>query len=97
MRSICLRDLLLTLLMMAIFLTAYKHGEKAEAINKPTGKLDVLEFRHMLEKVNPGLRDPVGVTDLIRRSVASFRENLVNNSGPDSVYCTGGTYPQPDY
>lgn len=86
MRSINQKEILLALLMMAMLLTACKNGGKGEAIHKPAVKLDAYEFRQRLDQINPGLRDPAAVIEMIRMSGASFRDDLVNAYGSDSIY-----------
>lgn len=77
---------IVTLLILAMLFTGCRNREKGEGAHQLDRELDEHEFRQSLVQVNPGLRDPAAVIQLIRMTGASYRENLVNTSGPDSIY-----------
>jgi len=61
-------------------------GETAETTGRLDSELNEHEFNRELEQVNPGLRDPAAVIELIRMTGASFQDNLVNTLDNDPVY-----------
>ncbi len=78
----------ITVLMLLIFLfismTACSSKEKQD--KEVSIKLNEQEFRQKLELINPGLKDPASVIELIVNTGAEFLENIVNTEGQDSIY-----------
>jgi hypothetical protein len=75
---------LMLLIFLCLSMAACSSKEK-RAIDV-TSKLNEQEFRQRLELINPGLKDPASVIELIENSGAEFLENLVNTGGHDSIY-----------
>ena len=69
---------IIPLFVIVMLLTGCRIREKGETAGSSAGELHQREFRQTLEEVNPGLRDPASVIDLIRMTGATFQENLVN-------------------
>ena len=55
-------------------------------MDSSAGKPNMQEFERQLEQVNPGLRDPAAVVELIRITGASYQENLVNTLDKYRIY-----------
>jgi len=80
---------IITLFVLVILMTGCRHREKgeiAETAGRSAGELHQLEFRQRLEQVNPGLRDPAAVVEMIKMTGASFQEDLVNTLDKNSIY-----------
>ncbi len=60
-------------------------GKQESGMGEP-GKLHQQQFIKKLETVNPGLKDPSGIVQLIKLTGAGFIPDLVNDSGMDSYY-----------
>ena len=67
-------------------MAACGNRERKETTDSSARVPDEQKFRLRLDEVNPGLRDPAAVIELIRMSGASFKADLVNVSGHDSIY-----------
>jgi hypothetical protein len=80
---------IIPLFILGMLMTGCRIREKGETVDTP-GRLaseqNKHEFKRELEQVNPGLRDPAAVIELIRMTGATFQENLVNRLDRDSVY-----------
>lgn len=77
---------LLPLFILVIFLTGCRHRENVETADSSAGKLHLLTFQQRLDQVNPGLRDPAAVVEMIKLTGASFQEDLINTFDKNSVY-----------
>lgn len=55
-------------------------------MDSSASKLNTQQFERQLEQVNPGLRDPAAVVELIRMTGANFQENLVSTADKDTIY-----------
>ncbi len=67
-------------------MTACRNREKGETSESPASKGTVHEFERQLELVNPGLRDPASVIEMISMTGATFQDDLVNTLAHDSIY-----------
>ena len=77
---------IILLVIAGLLMTGCRNQEKGETAESPLPKPDPREFMRELEQVNPGLRDPSAVIELIRKTGAGYMENLVNMRGLDSIY-----------
>jgi len=80
---------IIPLFILVMFMTGCRHretGETSETAGRLASELNEHEFKLELEQVNPGLRDPAAVIELIRMTGANFQDNLVNTLDNDPVY-----------
>jgi len=69
-----------------MLLTACRNREKGETAGRLAGESHKQEFRRTLDQVNPGLRDPAAVIEMIKMTGATFQDDLVNTLDKNSVY-----------
>jgi len=89
MRFHSLNYRIIPLILLVLLATACRNREKGETAETAGSLASVLnehEFKRELEQVNPGLRDPAAVVELIRMTGASFQENLVSTADKDTIY-----------
>jgi hypothetical protein len=67
-------------------MTGCRHQETGETEGRLASEPNEHEFKRKLEEVNPGLRDPAAVIELIRMTGANFHDDLVNTLDRDNVY-----------
>lgn len=77
---------IIPLFVLVMLMTACRNREKGGTVDSSASKPGIQEFERQLEQVNPGLRDPAAVVELIRMTGASFQENLVNTLDKYSIY-----------
>jgi hypothetical protein len=77
---------ILPLIVLITSMTACRNREKEETAGSSSGEMHHQEFRRRLEQVNPGLRDPAAVIEMIRMTGANFQEDLVNTLDKNSIY-----------
>lgn len=74
------------LLVIFIIVAGCRNQEKGRTDVDPNSKLSHQEFRQRLDRVNPGLRDPAAVVEMIKMTGASFQDDLVNTLDKNSIY-----------
>ena len=77
---------IIPLFVLVMLITTCRNREKEGTVDSSAGKPNMQEFERQLEQVNPGLRDPAAVVELIRITGASYQENLVNTLDKYSIY-----------
>jgi hypothetical protein len=77
---------IIPLFILVMLIPGCRNMDKGETRSGSAGKLHEQEFRRRLEQVNPGLRDPAAVIELIKMTGAPFQDELVNRLANDSIY-----------
>lgn len=77
---------ILPMVLVGLLMASCLNQAKEKRAESAAGRLSEREFRRELEQINPGLRDPAAVIELIRKTGAGYREDLVNTLGMDSIY-----------
>jgi len=86
MRFHSLNDRIISWILLVLLTTACRNSEQGETMDSSASKLNTQQFERQLEQVNPGLRDPAAVVELIRMTGANFQENLVSTADKDTIY-----------
>jgi len=77
---------IIPLLILVMLMTGCMNREKGETVGRLAGEPHKQEFRRILDQVNPGLRDPAAVIEMIKMTGATFQDDLVNTLDKNSVY-----------
>lgn len=77
---------IIPLLILVMLMTGCMNREKGETVGRLAGESHKQEFRRTLDQVNPGLRDPAAVIEMIKMTGATFQDDLVNTLDKNSVY-----------
>ncbi len=77
---------IIQLFILVMLVTACRNREKGETAGGLSVEQNEHEFKRKLEQVNPGLRDPAAVIELIKMTGATFQDDLVNTLAHESIY-----------